>query len=361
MLKAANGLEDELTYHRMLFALAVPLLLAGVIAGVAPAAAGAARGRPAASLAISGDLQGVAAASASDVWAVGSAGTGALIVHWNGRAWKRVPSPSPAGSALTGVAVTSARNAWAVGGKLILHWNGTAWKRVPSPGGGLTGVAAVSAADAWAVGGKLILHWNGKAWKRVRFPAPGAGTLLNAVAATSGSNAWAVGEVARSDFRSASVILHWNGKTWRHVPSPRPPFGKFGNALMGVAATSAANAWAVGCTDGCPVGGSPVIERWRGTSWKQVAAPTKPFALYRLTGVATTSATSAWAVGGSGPVTAEGAETVRWNGRNWTLRHARSGAVLIGVTAISAKDAWAVGGTARGRTLILRWNGTTWS
>jgi hypothetical protein len=34
-----------------------------------------------------------------DVWAVGSRiGTGGdktLIVHWNGSAWKRVPSPSP--------------------------------------------------------------------------------------------------------------------------------------------------------------------------------------------------------------------------------------------------------------------------
>jgi hypothetical protein len=284
------------------------------VASVAPAAAGAARATlagPATSLAISGDLQGVAAASASDVWAVGSAGTGTLIVHWDGRTWKRVPSPAPAGSALTGVAVASARDAWAVGGNLILHWNGTAWTQVPSPGGGLTGVAAVSADDAWAVGGNLILHWNGKAW--------------------------------------------------RLVHSPQPPSGKFGDALMGVAATSPSNAWAVGCTDGCPVGGSSVIERWQGRSWKQVAVPTRPFALYRLAGVATTSASSAWAVGGSGPVTAEGAETVRWNGHSWTLRRATNSAALAGVTAISARDAWAVGGTAHGRTVILHWNGTAWS
>jgi len=64
---------------------------------------------------------------------VGSAQT--LIERWNGTGWTRVSSPNPAGgSALIGVAATSATNAWAVGctgncaKTLILHWNGTAWK-----------------------------------------------------------------------------------------------------------------------------------------------------------------------------------------------------------------------------------------
>jgi hypothetical protein len=355
---------------RSVIVIAVPLLLAGVIAGIAPATAGAARtgpAGPATSLTISGDLRGVAATSASNAWAVGSTDSGkTLILHWNGKAWKRVPSPSPGGSSLAGVAATSARNAWAVGATgtgrtLILRWNGRAWKRVPSPGGSLSGVAATSARNAWAVGGKLILHWNGKAWKRVPSPSLKGSADFDAVAVTSGRNAWAVGEVVTSTFSVASLILHWNGKAWKRVPSPSPSDGKFGNALEGVAATSARNAWAVGCTDGCPVGGTPVIERWHGTSWKQVAPPTTPYALYNLVGVAATSAASAWAVGGGGPVTSESAATAHWNGRRWTLSHGRSGAGLTGVTAISAKNAWAVGGTASGHTLILHWNGTTWS
>jgi hypothetical protein len=54
----------------------------------------------------------------------------------------------------------------------ILRWNGRAWKRVPSPGGllALSGVAAVSARSAWAVGetahGKIAIEgWNGTVWK----------------------------------------------------------------------------------------------------------------------------------------------------------------------------------------------------
>jgi hypothetical protein len=361
---------------RRVTVIGVPLLVAGTAAVAAPLTANAAATRtmPAASSAISGQLSGVAVTSASNAWAVGSAGTThatTLIMRWNGKTWRRVASPSPAGSTLRGVAATSARSAWAVGstgsGKaLIVHWNGTAWKRVTSPGNGLSGVAATSARNAWAVGstssGKtLIVHWNGTTWKRVTSPSPSQARFsgLTAVTATSARNAWAVGSTTTStNFKS--LILRWNGRAWRQVPSPSVTFGKFGSALEGVAATSVANAWAVGCTDGCPVGGTPLIERWRGTSWKQVAAPTTPYALYNLVGVAATSASSAWTVGGGGPVTSEAAATAHWNGHKWTLSHGRSGAGLAGVAAISATNAWAVGGTAKGRTLILHWNGTTW-
>ena len=90
-----------------------------------------------------GILTGVAASSARNAWAVGQVikvgFSKSLILHWNGRAWHRVASPAPAGAFSVGlfeVAATSARNAWAVGQinlrkSLILHWNGTAWKQVP--------------------------------------------------------------------------------------------------------------------------------------------------------------------------------------------------------------------------------------
>ncbi len=85
-----------------------------------------------------------------------------------------MPSPSPPGDdSLAGVAATSARNAWAVGSQgnhtLILHWDGRAWKRARRPriAGVLDSVAATSARNAWAVGAigskTLILHWNGRA------------------------------------------------------------------------------------------------------------------------------------------------------------------------------------------------------
>jgi hypothetical protein len=57
-----------------------------------------------------------------------------VIVRWNRTRWTRVASPNPGGGVfLNGVAAISAHNAWAVGSvvdntTLILHWNGTTWK-----------------------------------------------------------------------------------------------------------------------------------------------------------------------------------------------------------------------------------------
>ncbi len=65
---------------------------------------------------------------------------GSLIERWDGTAWRRVPSPAPAGTILSDVAVISERSAWAVGytkagngDTVILRWNGTAWKTGASP------------------------------------------------------------------------------------------------------------------------------------------------------------------------------------------------------------------------------------
>ena len=67
-------------------------------------------------------LSGVAAVSATDVWAVGSEGTQmgggqTVIEHWNGTSWSVVKSPSPGSfsSQLLGVAAISPTNVWTVG------------------------------------------------------------------------------------------------------------------------------------------------------------------------------------------------------------------------------------------------------
>jgi len=186
-----------------------------------------------------GSLSGVAATSPRNAWAVGSTASNTpLIVHWNGAAWRRVPSPRPGGHRLlTDVAATSASNAWAVGfistignltgpGKtLIERWNGTAWRRVPSPtpadGGFLLGVAVGGNGSAWAVGFTgtlnspkqvLIEHWNGTIWRRVPSTAA-AGAALGDVAVISERGAWAVGSTSGDN--GNTVIMHWNGNTWK--------------------------------------------------------------------------------------------------------------------------------------------------
>lgn len=225
-------------------------------------------------------LFGVDTISVTNAWAVGSFSNGTalqtLALHWNGSAWKRVKSPSPGGAAhdseLASVTALSATNAWAVGWysdglvrhTLILHWNGKTWRRQPSPnprgcipGDELLSVSGTSATNAWAVGlftecftlspQILIEHWNGKTWRLVRSPKVNSlEDSLTGVAAISASNAWAVGTIFDGQGFNQTLVLHWNGKTWNRVASPDPAGPADDNFLTGIAAWSASSIWMVG-------------------------------------------------------------------------------------------------------------------
>lgn len=269
-------------------------------------------------------LFGVRGASPTNIWAVGYRETGnipkALILHWNGHTWKEVSSSTPSGdfSVLEAVRVVSATNAWAVGedgsasgtveNTFVLHWNGHSWKQVrspsPQPAGPdstLSGVAATSGTDAWAVGSfttssstakTLILHWNGRSWTKVSSPDPGSYNELDAVGATSRTNAWAVGHFSTTNSTGQrTLILHWNGHKWHQVASPNPGGPTAVNFLLGVTATSAKNAWAVGGTGGFRT----LILRWNGTRWARVLSPN--VGQNGLLAVAASSASNVWAVG----------------------------------------------------------------
>jgi hypothetical protein len=130
-------------------------------------------------------LNGVAAVSPSMAWAVGfwSDSTGrayTLIEKWNGLTWSVVSSPngtfSNGSTSLNAVAAPSATDGWAVGSArspydginatfettVIEHWDGISWTMVPSPNPSSPGIlgqfnqlAAVVAASptrVWAAG-----------------------------------------------------------------------------------------------------------------------------------------------------------------------------------------------------------------
>jgi hypothetical protein len=232
-------------------------------------------------------LLGVAATSATNAWAVGYCPRQqdrTLIVHWDGTAWSVQDSPNKGTfpSHLSAVAASSEDDAWAVGDfrdegadvsqTLMLHWDGTSWKRyrsrnVRDDDNFLNGITVVSASRAWAVGHyvhdghrSLILRWNGSAWRRQ--PSPGLGSLgnLDAVTATSNRNAWAVGNRGPQ-----TLILRWDGTAWERQSSPNEPGWEY-NKLFGVAASSADDAWAVGCyNDGWM--GEPLVLHWDGSTW----------------------------------------------------------------------------------------------
>jgi hypothetical protein len=366
------------------------LLLAAAVAAV-PAVSAEAMTRhmpnaAKAALAGNGVLNSVVATSAKNAWAVGHYGgltrSKALIEHWDGTAWHRI-GLNPAGGWLNGVAATSARDVWAVGyggnRALILHFNGKTWRRVASPAlpgtSILVDVTAVSPRNAWAVGitgaNTLIEHWNGRGWTRVPSPSPQGQAALIGIAAASSGDIWAVGNAR------GTIILHWNGAVWRrvHSPSPRPAA-----TLERVTVISARDAWAVGSS-----GRGTLIVHWNGIAWKRASSGAVR-ATAGLEGVSGTSARNVWAVGATGGLVAASAGVMRpaarvtaaaaapeplmmhWNGTAWrrmSVPVPTHGGQLIGVYAASGRSAWAVGCTRnfaarKAKPLVLRWNGTAW-
>src|SRR5262249_52049070 len=183
-------------------------------------------------------LFGVAHLGGGNAWAVGRSETArTLIEHWGGSAWSIVPAPDPVvpagmtltSSSLSAISARSANDIWAVGSfsaakgtqsnsfTLTMHWNGSAWKIVPSPNPGTpsaingvrrpgSAVVVISPPGAWAVGTRhgtvpgfmapdkrLARHRRGRAGSPTARPTQGGGGPLGAGPASSPTSVWAGG------------------------------------------------------------------------------------------------------------------------------------------------------------------------
>jgi hypothetical protein len=113
-------------------------------------------------------LVDVEAISSNDVWVVGWWATVIpsymvlnLALHWDGTEWAVVETPNFAYfNGLNGLAAFSSDDVWAVGSSegqtVTIHWDGTQWTRAasPNPGGNsvLEDVVALPNDEMWAVG-----------------------------------------------------------------------------------------------------------------------------------------------------------------------------------------------------------------
>jgi len=280
-------------------------------------------------------LKAVEATSPADAWAVGgsaaSTSNQTLAEHWNGSSWTAVATPDPVascqdgniqwtGNTLDSIAAVAPNDVWAVGhscyerNALAEHWDGNAWRIVPTvsfnTGGDgiqntLNGVAAISTSNVWAVGTHtasngayqtLIEHWNGSAWTVGASPSPsGSADVLNAVAASGAGDVWAVGY--QNGSARQPLIEHWNGSTWSVVPSPSRSAG---SVLSAVAVLGHADAWAVGTQPASTLAPITLIEHWNGSAWSVVPSPNVSSTYGSsndLRGIAADSPTDVYAVG----------------------------------------------------------------
>jgi hypothetical protein len=310
-----------------------------------------------------GQLFGVAAASASDVLAVGGFNPGqpptAVLTkpyaeHWNGTGWTATHVPLgtvyPSGQAaqLNGVTEVAPGNGWAVGTvldpsslssrTLAYHWDGTAWTRssTPNPAGPsqtneLGAVAARAATDVWAVGYdnypavSLVLHWNGSAWRQVSVPDIGS---LDAVTVAPG-RVWIAG---------GDQVDQFDGTTWTKLPAPQS-----GLIITGLADT-AAGLWAVGyveftCGEG-QVCTNAAAALWNGTTWTQVPAGGG-------TGLSGVVAAGSQVLAASGA----GVVALSLTGATAQITPAINPLQLTAIAADPAGNPWAVGWTATAATV----------
>jgi hypothetical protein len=243
----------------------------------------------------------------------------------------------------------------------------------PNDGPAFFGVTAVPMrAEAWAIGNyvygyylTLIEHWDGTSWQIVSSPNyPYADHYLYGVAAISSNDVWAVGRYAPSV--SPTLILHWDGISWSIVSSPSP--SQY-SGLYAVAGRSANDVWAVGY-DYSPTAQRTLIEHWDGSSWSIVPSPNvgEHDNLLRAVAVVPNSQT-AWAAGyyyrdDGRPSTL----VLRWDGATWSVVASADGYVrenyLTSVSSSGPDDAWVVGfyndATGNYVPLTEHWDGTTW-
>ncbi|GGM64895.1 hypothetical protein GCM10010106_08530 [Thermopolyspora flexuosa] len=289
-----------------------------------PTAAAGDRTPPSASarLRVDGSLSDIVALGPQNVWAVGQEGvwddwqSRGVITHWDGSSWNAVGIRNDASGAgrLRSVAAASPTELWAVGEghdsrPYVVRGDGSTFDRIDVatlragdwlggvaavPGrvvtvgsrdghpmiatgasgrwsvvtrkarGTLYGVALLSAKDGWAVGettsGPLVLRLSGGKWKQVRVPRVKGGFLRD-VHADGPKRVVAIGGVYRSSGAIHPLALRWNGKRWTRMRVPDRPA-----ELYGVTGDAAGRFWAAGFDPARP--GEPFLLRYADGRWR---------------------------------------------------------------------------------------------
>ena len=293
---------------------------------------------------------GLFAASASsprDIWAVGES-----VIHFDGTKWTAFrPAMNTRISALNGVVAISPTLAWAAGnlsntngtpGQVIEQWNGTTWSVFPGPKfaagdqPSIFAMTSTSANDIWAIGsllsdsGQLLSflfeHWNGKQWTATSSISNDA--FLFGASADATNDVWAVGFNGAENDDSKTLALHYNGARWKTTATPS--VGTGANQLNGVLALAPNDVWAVGFSTPVPPPAQAatltLIEHFDGSSWSVVPSPNVgPNSIYqsnRLFGLTANSPTDIFAFGSYFASDGSGHQMtllLHWDGTSWTI------------------------------------------
>ena len=213
--------------------------------------------------------------------------------------------------------------------------------------------------------------FGAQTWTIQRSPNPKGSfyTELHGVACVSASSCFAVGAWTNDRGREFTLVERRNGSKWAVQSSANPKGG--GPILFGVSCASPKSCMAVGYYTSPNLNEVTLAERWDGSAWKVVKTPNPNQPVSFLSGVACTSTTSCVAVGAAGETEQSPNRTLveRWNGSTWRIvaspiPHGFTGVRLTGVGCSSATACTAVGYSVQGLStetmLAERWNGSKW-
>jgi hypothetical protein len=263
--------------------------------------------------------------------------SGALILHFDGSRWTRVPTPSR--FPIAAITMDAPGDGWALADTTILHYTGGAWQLFPTAavtfgtGASLYHISMSSPDDGWIAGSQessaqggatsFLLHFQNGQWLPYQGGILNSIGYLNDLSMRSPNDGWATASTYTADSETG-VVLHYQDGSWTAVGSGFP-----GATLSSVAAAGPNEAWAVGI--GGPSAG--IIVHCLDGVCQQVPSPTP-----NILSVITSRSTSEGWIGGDGAV------IFRRDGSQWTQRSPTYHQVsLTGLLAFSDRDGWAIG------------------
>jgi hypothetical protein len=186
-----------------------------------------------------------------------------------------------------------------------------------------------------------------------------SGEELSAVSCSSPRACTAVGD-GLTQASTGPPVLRWSGTKWSIQQSAKPGAAKYWT-FAGVSCPSATDCIAVGRLDTKTSRSEALAERWDGSGWRvlPISTPDEASKRSELSGVSCTSPRACTAVGDYGNYRSL---VERWNGSTWsTQRTPKISRGLTGVSCISQRQCTAVGDNGDSTPIVLRWAAGRWS
>ena len=178
---------------------------------------------------LTGFINDASAPAANDIWAAGQ--YGGYVLHWNGLGW-RVARRWPSGQ-ITGLTAINAKDVWVYGTSIdnsqtggTWHFDGRSWLPVTGPAGSIYRASAASHSDIWAIAasssGPVILRYNGSTWWRMRTGSALNGIQPQDILAVSNRDVWVAGNQLSPTGGPHLELVHWNGSRWSRLANGIP-------------------------------------------------------------------------------------------------------------------------------------------